>query len=410
MCNKVKAVSYTSEVRGISSTTFSITNPQDFTCQSDYCDYEIQASDTNAITSKQIGISGYDTTQYDVVAFNFIISNPVSTGGTQSSYICTEWEVSGRYYNCSNITGTGQTGVIQNHDINNLGIQARAIYTDGGQSYCSIENNKIYCPTYKKQIGAIEIITNQKTRWITYILVRIYRVAENYRYATTAEAIEQQTEDIIQSQENQTQQQIESQMVCYMIDKNKIIKNGYYLQTNGNEATTTQTYGITDYIKATKNDKLKIIETVGSTTPRICFYNINKTVISCLNANTITDNITIPDETSYIKITINYETNKPQYQICKNGNQAIIDGDLNNTPTNSFTNETAELNNYSTAEDQVLNSLDFSGVNSTAITINPNASVFIWSIVDRLRSMSSAIVLLMTSIFGIGIIKLVLNR
>lgn len=90
--------------------------------------------------------------------------------------------------------------------------------------------------------------------------------------------------------------------------------------------------------------------------------------------------------------------------------QNIINGTLADTPSQDFTNETQELNDYSTAEEQVLNSLDFSGVNQTTVTINPNASLFIWNIVDRLRSMSGAIVLLMTSIFGIGIIKLVLNR
>lgn len=44
------------------------------------------------------------------------------------------------------------------------------------------------------------------------------------------------------------------------------------------------------------------------------------------------------------------------------------------------------------------------------ITINPNASSFIWDIVGGLRSMSPAIITVMTSILGLGIIKMILNR
>lgn len=70
-------------------------------------------------------------------------------------------------------------------------------------------------------------------------------------------------------------------------------------------------------------------------------------------------------------------------------------------------NETAD---YEQKEQQLMGSLDFNMTAMDNITINPNASTFIWNITDRLRQINPAIILLMTSILGMGIIKLILNR
>lgn len=91
--------------------------------------------------------------------------------------------------------------------------------------------------------------------------------------------------------------------------------------------------------------------------------------------------------------------------------QTIIES--NNTydynATQDYTNQTNEMDNITNAEDTLMNNLDFNTTDMN-ITINPNASTFIWNIVDSLRLMSTKIVLLMTSILSLGIIKLVLNR
>lgn len=80
------------------------------------------------------------------------------------------------------------------------------------------------------------------------------------------------------------------------------------------------------------------------------------------------------------------------------------------TPTEDFTNETQQMNEYSNLEDQLIQSMDFNGTLLEGITINPNSSWFIWRIADRLRGINPGIILLMTSMLGLGLIKMVLSR
>lgn len=109
----------------------------------------------------------------------------------------------------------------------------------------------------------------------------------------------------------------------------------------------------------------------------------------------------LPDGTS-ITNAINSQTQQEQ----QNWNQ---DHTYDNTPSEDI-NGTSELNDYSSQEDQLMNSLDFNMTVMDDITINPQASAYIWNIADRLRGINGKIILLMTSILGLGIIKMVLNR
>ena len=110
---------------------------------------------------------------------------------------------------------------------------------------------------------------------------------------------------------------------------------------------------------------------------------------------------------------INNQNNNTQSIINNQNNQTQQILDSNTTYEENgtqFTNETQEVNNYTQAQDNLINSLDLNMSILDGITINPNASSYIWSIVDRLRQINPAIILLMTSILGMGIIKMVLNR
>lgn len=99
-------------------------------------------------------------------------------------------------------------------------------------------------------------------------------------------------------------------------------------------------------------------------------------------------------------------------QAITNQTQEIINQNAtySDTPSKDLTNETQELEDYEQAEQNLINSLDLNMSVMDGITINPNASAYIWQIVDRLRQINPAIILLMTSILGMGIIKMVLNR
>lgn len=94
-----------------------------------------------------------------------------------------------------------------------------------------------------------------------------------------------------------------------------------------------------------------------------------------------------------------------------NNTQQILESNTtyDQNATQDFTNETQEVENYTQTEQDLMNDLDFNTTDMN-ITINPNASQFIWNIVDGLRSINGAIVLLMTSLLSIGVIKLVLGR
>lgn len=85
------------------------------------------------------------------------------------------------------------------------------------------------------------------------------------------------------------------------------------------------------------------------------------------------------------------------------------DHTYNNNPSQSTTTEQNTMNNFEQQEDALRNSLNLN-IEDAEITINPMASNFIWDVVNRLRGMSGKIVLLFTSILSLGIMKMILGR
>lgn len=151
------------------------------------------------------------------------------------------------------------------------------------------------------------------------------------------------TTNIINNNNQNTQQQIESQKVCRNIDKNTTISNGY-LNSNG-QISSSSAFGITDYISLSSSDNLRVLrEYSGSISQYFCFYDYNKTRISCISNSTlvVNSNVSIPSNTSYVRFSINNSNDLPSFILCKNGNQAIADGqqqtnqnlqDINNSIT-----------------------------------------------------------------------------
>lgn len=133
------------------------------------------------------------------------------------------------------------------------------------------------------------------------------------------------TQSIINNQNSNTEQQIESQKVCTMIDKANVVLEGYYLYNNGLTAESNN-YGITDYIPVVGGDLY--VYSASNRSGSLVFYNTNKQVISGILNSSMTDNqqITIPEGTSYIRATIRLSDNLPTFKLCRNGNQAIADG------------------------------------------------------------------------------------
>ena len=134
------------------------------------------------------------------------------------------------------------------------------------------------------------------------------------------------TQDIINNQNSNTEKEIESQKVCKNLDKNYLEIDNRYLNSNGN-LSSNNNLGVSSYITLTSNDSLKVLTRINVDGSYLCFYNTNKTQISCLAQSSFTDNqiLTIPSNTEYFRYSILKTNNRPIYNLCKNGNQALTD-------------------------------------------------------------------------------------
>ena len=93
-----------------------------------------------------------------------------------------------------------------------------------------------------------------------------------------------------------------------------------------------------------------------------------------------------------------------------NVNNTLNQGHVyNNNESESTQTQKEQIDNYETQEDALRNGLNLD-IEKSEITINPNANNFIWETINKLRGMSSKIVLLFTSVLSLGLIKMILGR
>lgn len=206
-----------------------------------------------------------------------------------------------------------------------------------------------------------------------------------------------------------------NQSVCEIIDKNKIKDDNVALNENGT-TWETNVWGITDYIKISNTANIKQIASYSyNTNAYMCIYNTNKVKISCTNVRVIPTDITIPDNANYIRFSIRKDSNLPQFEICKNGNQAmvdnqqeIIDSDIDEEDKEQV--DKTEYNNYKSKEDNLMNTANQADLSNLNIGIDTNASSSIWQIITRIIQSNAKIFTLFISILSIGIIKIALAR
>lgn len=222
----------------------------------------------------------------------------------------------------------------------------------------------------------------------------------------------QNTQEIIDNQNENTQKEIDSQKVCKMIDKDSVFKPSYYLAANGSEQTGSQSWvsnlGISDYFSTT-GSTFKVL--VGFTQANYCFYNVNKSLISCSSSTNLTvgQNVSIPSNASFVRFTIGIPTNQPQIEWCQNGNQALQDsltddsgvsnkeiddlfGDLkeSNSPVSDLlTLPITLLQAYLTGFDSTCSPYNFGSLYGTnlilpCINIESYIGSSLWSIIDAL--------------------------
>ena len=406
-CNKVKAVTITQDVNEAGWSRLNQGSYESwFPNQSLNTDGErfVITVDPSETIQSRVFVAKLDSKNiegHDYIEIPLMVALPANYVNNEYSLEvqCSNWTQSGSSYYCNNwTTNTGTTPVEITGIMDSMHIGANVIMEDNSKAYCTIQNNTLICPVYQKKVKELWFEILYRSNNLGQLMIKFDRNWVYYDKQTTTQAIKEQT-----------QQQIESQMVCSneIIDKNDIIERGYLNTTGGVTGGITSSSGTTDYYEIKSN--VKIIKAGGN---RYCLYNENKEYISCSTSNN-TGNITIPNTAKYIRFSISISDNIPQFELvtCKNGNQGIIDSDhiYDKNATEDYTNQTNEIQNITNAEDTLMQNLDFNTTEMN-ITINPNASTFIWNVVDSLRSISTKIVLLMTSLLSIGIIKLVLNR
>ena len=136
----------------------------------------------------------------------------------------------------------------------------------------------------------------------------------------------QNTSDIIENNNSNTQAIIDSNKVCTQYDKNSVELDNKYLDENGTVTNLTG-FGISSYIPINQNGTLKVLN-YRNDTAAFCFYDVNKSIISCALDNTVAtgDIISIPSNSSFFRFSIHQNQNKPTFEYCANGQQSLKDG------------------------------------------------------------------------------------
>ena len=166
----------------------------------------------------------------------------------------------------------------------------------------------------------------------------------------SVEQVQQDLQDLNEQNIQNTQDTINSQKVCktIIVSKTDIKTDNRFLNDSG-ELTVNDAYGVTDYIEIDEREFTKL--STAGVGPSICFYTENKSLISCTrNGNMQIGNNIAPVNTKYIRVSIQKETDAPQYKIvqCKNGNQALNDS-INDSNVSDTTNDASNFfSNFNT--------------------------------------------------------------
>lgn len=152
------------------------------------------------------------------------------------------------------------------------------------------------------------------------------------------------TDKVIDNQNENTDKQIDSQKVCQNIGRNNGFKFNTRLDEYGNELDAG-TSSITDFYFI-KGGSVEIITPRIPTTTYSCFYDNNKTKISCFK-NDLKGFISVPNNAYYVRFTIQTNSDQPTFRICQNGNQAISGGlnDINSSINDSSSPDLDALKN-----------------------------------------------------------------
>lgn len=179
---------------------------------------------------------------------------------------------------------------------------------------------------------SLQLLINNEAFSTAYIFYPAARVSANLYVSSDnpnnsnsdlINAWNNSTDEIKKNQDENTDKEIESQKVCKFIDNDSVATPGKFLNSNGSTGTSNS-WGITDYIKINQNYTLSVIAEQNSSGAYYCFYKSDKSLVRCYSNPTLSS-FTVPDNASFVRFSIRTVDNLPKLNICINGNQAIND-------------------------------------------------------------------------------------
>lgn len=184
----------------------------------------------------------------------------------------------------------------------------------------------------------------------------------------------QNSQNIINNQNQNTQQQIESQKACFTKHYRTSDFNNYgYIDQDGNITSNTQNWKYSDYIEFDiEKDKLYVDTYYDNAVASTCFYNVNKSKISCKTLSILyVGEITVPSNTKYIRFTGRISNDLPLYAIktCDNGNQVLNDSVNNLNDTLNDTSQPNTNQDISDMEDMVASDTPISDLITMPLTL-----------------------------------------
>ena len=157
----------------------------------------------------------------------------------------------------------------------------------------------------------------------------------------------QNTQNIINNNNENTNKILDQNITCNTYYYSKSAAFGHsYITTSGNLYDSTF-MGATNYIPLGENDKIVAVST-GSYNVNTCFYDSNRTKISCISQSTMTSNqvLSIPSGAEYVRFSLQ-NNDKTVFKICKPSQQfltdALTDNDIS-TASRDFDQYFNELN------------------------------------------------------------------
>lgn len=213
------------------------------------------------------------------------------------------------------------------------------------------------------------------------------------------------TNIIIENNQNIINSITENNKTCTLTQINKQTNGlSHGILANDCQIGNSATNWVTKLYKIEEGTKLYAIRTG---TSRVCFYNEIGQMISLANP-TQTGEQTIPEGTKYVRFNVANANNYTFYELyqCQNN----IDALLNNDHQYNKEDIGQQVEGIHELEYDIMGRINTSVNDELNIQWNANANSYIWSIFNRLFVQNAIVWTFITSILGLGIIKIILGR